>query len=109
MHPKLREWLEEVYVAVVEWGAKIEYDSNKRSAILHLARHMPQLPTQIKAAAKRQSIELPEGWKASVAIHLVSAWAEHKTVLPDEVLDRAATVLAAIRQRFNTVPAARGG
>ena len=70
-------------------------------------RKAGSLPTQIKVAAKRQAIELPEGWKASVAIHLVSAWAEHKTVLPDEVLDRAATVLTAIRQRFDSASAAR--
>lgn len=65
-------------------------------------------PSQIKAAAKRQSIALPEGWKASVALQLVSAWAEHKTVLPAEVLDRAAAVLGAIRERFDAVPAPRG-
>lgn len=44
VHPKLGEWLEEVCVAVVEQGTSIEYDSNKRSAILHLAEHTPQLP-----------------------------------------------------------------
>jgi len=61
------------------------------------------LPAQVKAAAKRQAIELPEGWKASVAIHLVSAWAESKTILPPDVLDRAAAVLSAIRQKFDSV------
>lgn len=44
LHPNLGEWLDEVSVAVVERGAKIEHDRNNRSAILHLARHMPQLP-----------------------------------------------------------------
>lgn len=44
VHPKLGEWLDEVNVAVVERGAKIEHDPNKRSAILYLARDMPQLP-----------------------------------------------------------------
>ena len=37
MHPKLGEWLDEVKAAVVERGAKIEHDPNKRSAILYLA------------------------------------------------------------------------
>lgn len=58
------------------------------------------LPSHIKAAAKRQNIELPDGWKASAAIHLVSGWAEKKTQLPDEVLDRAATLFGEIQIRF---------
>lgn len=58
------------------------------------------LPAHIKAAAKRQNIELPDGWKASAAIHLVSGWAEQKTTLPDDVLDRAATLFAEIQVRF---------
>jgi len=44
LHPNLGEWLDEVSVAVVERGAKIEHDRNNRAAILHLARHMPLLP-----------------------------------------------------------------
>ncbi len=44
VHPKLGEWLEEIYIAADERSARIEYDPNKRSAILHLARHMPHLP-----------------------------------------------------------------
>lgn len=44
VHPKLGEWLDEVEVAVVERSARIEYDQNKRSAILYLARHLPRRP-----------------------------------------------------------------
>lgn len=58
------------------------------------------LPSHIKAAAKRLNIELPDGWKASAAIHLVSGWAEKKTQLPDEVLERVATLFGEIEIRF---------
>lgn len=63
-------------------------------------RKAGSLPSQIKAAAKRRSIELPDGWKASVAIQLVSAWAVSSTALPAPVLDRAAALFGAIRERF---------
>jgi energy-coupling factor transporter ATP-binding protein EcfA2 len=58
------------------------------------------LPSQIKAAAKREKIDLPNGWKASVALYLVSSWAEQKTTLPEDVLDRAATVFSAAQKHF---------
>ena len=58
------------------------------------------LPSAIKAAAKRQVVDLPVGWKASVAIHLVSEWAETRTVLPDAVLQRAETLFNCIAERF---------
>jgi len=58
------------------------------------------LPHQIKAAAKRENIDLPVGWKASVALHLVSSWAEQGTVLPADVLDRAATLFSSVQMRF---------
>jgi hypothetical protein len=58
------------------------------------------LPSQIKAWATRRNVSLPDGWKASVAIHLVSQWAEHATQLPDEVLDRAKVLFAAVNERF---------
>lgn len=62
-------------------------------------RKAGSLPSQIKAAAKRRSIELPEGWKASAALHLVSTWAKEGTVLSDPVLDAAAGVFKAISER----------
>ena len=58
------------------------------------------LPSQIKAAAKRQALDLPGGWKASVALHLVSSWAEEGTTLVDEVLDNAALLFSALNERF---------
>ena len=63
-------------------------------------RLVGRLPNQIKVAAKRQKIDLPEGWKASVALHLVSSWAEKGTTLADEVLDQAALLFSALNAGF---------
>jgi energy-coupling factor transporter ATP-binding protein EcfA2 len=65
-----------------------------------LDRKEGSLPSQIKASAKRQGVDLPDGWKASVALDLVSIWAEQRTMLPDEVLDRAAALFAQIQNRY---------
>lgn len=65
-------------------------------------RKAGSLPKRIKAAADRKSIDLPDGWKASVAIQLVSTWAETKAVLPAPVLEAAALLFGAIRERFKT-------
>ena len=73
-------------------GKTLQLDQVDRSA--------GSLPSQIKAAAKRQKINLPEGWKASVALHLVSSWAEEGTTLADEVLDTAALLFSALNARF---------
>lgn len=77
-----------------------EVVGNKQLKLSDADRKAGSLPDQIKAAANRHSIDLPEGWKASAAIRLVSAWAEQKTALPAAVLDRAAALFAAIRQKF---------
>jgi hypothetical protein len=58
------------------------------------------LPGQIKSWAQRRSVELPDGWKASTAMHLVSEWAEQAIQLPDDVLDRAACLFSTINERF---------
>ena len=65
-------------------------------------RSAGSLPSQIKAAAKRQGIELPEGWKASVALQLVASWAEGGTMLADEVLDNGAKLFFALNERFES-------
>lgn len=41
-------------------------------------RSAGSLPSQIKAAAKRQAHTLPEDWKALISLHLVSSWAKKK-------------------------------
>jgi hypothetical protein len=58
------------------------------------------LPSQIRTWATRRNVVLPDGWKASAAINLVSQWAEQATSLPDEVLDRASILFAVINERF---------
>ena len=59
------------------------------------------LPSQVKSAAKRRKVELPQGWKASVALHVVSSWAEGAIVLSDTVLDKAGSVFSALRVGFD--------
>ena len=61
------------------------------------------LPSRAEAAAQRQGAELPEHWKAAVARHLVSSWAERRMTLPDDVLDRAAVMFAEINRRFDAL------
>ena len=73
-------------------GKALQLDQADRSA--------GSLPSQIKAAAKRQKIDLPEGWKASIALHLVSSWAEEGTMLADEILDTAALLFTALNEKF---------
>ena len=73
-------------------GKALQLDEKDRSA--------GSLPSQIKAAAKRQALDLPEGWKASVALHLVASWAEKGTTLADEVLDNAALLFSALNSGF---------
>jgi energy-coupling factor transporter ATP-binding protein EcfA2 len=63
-------------------------------------RKKGSLPTQIKSAAGRQSIELPDGWKVSVAIQIVSDLAGAKIELPSSVLDVASGLFSSIRERF---------
>ena len=73
-------------------GKALQFDQGDRSA--------GSLPSQIKAAAKRQALDLPKGWKASVALHLVASWAEEGTTLEDKVLDNAALLFSALNERF---------
>lgn len=63
-------------------------------------RRVGALPSQVKAAAKRQNVELPDGWKASVAMALVSRWAEKNEMLPDAILDVAAKLFGVINERL---------
>ena len=65
-------------------------------------RKVGSLPSAIKAAAKRLGIQLPDGWKASVAIHLVSEWAEKGTKLPAAVLAPAEALFNEVAVRFGS-------
>ena len=73
-------------------GIGLQLDQEDRSA--------GSLPSQIEAAARRQTLGLPEGWKALVALHLVSSWAENGTMLADEVLDTAASLFSTLNAGF---------
>jgi len=77
---------------------------SKKLKLTATDRSKGSLPKQIKAAANRQSIELPDGWKASVAIHIVTGLAEAKVVLPVAVLDAASGLFSAICDRFKIKP-----
>jgi hypothetical protein len=63
-------------------------------------RRAGSVPSQVEAAAKREGVNLPQAWKATVAIDLVSSWAEKKTKLPGSVLDAAARLFSVIGERF---------
>jgi predicted ATPase len=65
-------------------------------------RKAGSLPDQIKAAAKRHAVDLPEGWKTTVALHLVSSWAQQGVTVPDPVLEAAAKLYAVLHARFAT-------
>ncbi len=72
----------------------------KGLAVDETDRSTGSLPSRIKTAAERRSLDLPYGWKASVARHLVSSWAENRTTLSDNILDTAASLFAAINDGF---------
>ncbi len=63
-------------------------------------RSVGSLPDQIKAAAKRQAISLPTGWKVLVSLNLVSSWAKKGTTLADEILDNAEFLFSALNESF---------
>ncbi len=54
----------------------------------------------IAAAARRQGVELPDGWKVASALKLVGGWAGGKTGPSPEALTRAATLFEAISARL---------
>lgn len=58
------------------------------------------LPSRIEAAAKRQGLALPDGWRAAAALHLASSWAKDGMALDDGVLDTAASLFSALADRF---------
>ena len=59
------------------------------------------LSKRIKLAAERQSIELPEGWKLSVASHIVSQLSKDEMRLTDDSLNYAANLFKIMRTRFD--------
>ena len=61
------------------------------------------LPSRIETEARRQALDLPDDWRASVALRLVSSWAGTGAVLADDVLDTAASLFSKILIRLETV------
>jgi hypothetical protein len=61
------------------------------------------LTEQIKAAAKRINIELPEGWKAEVARQFALEWSRNDAIA-DDLLDRAETLFKEITDRLAQIP-----
>ena len=73
----------------------------KKLKLAQADRPAGSITSRIKAAAERQMLDLPKGWKHSVALELVRSWAEKGTTLADEVLDSAALLFAALNVRFD--------
>ncbi|MDE0260178.1 MAG: AAA family ATPase [Gammaproteobacteria bacterium] len=72
-------------------GAEIQLDGHDGQ--------LSSLPSRIKDAAARAGITLPDAWKATVARHLVSSWAENGGA-DDVVLDRASRLFTAMNARL---------
>ena len=70
-------------------------------ALADVDRASALLLEQIRAAAVRLDVSLPDGWKSELARRISSAWATIESVsVPDDVLDRASTLFQNINQRF---------
>ena len=65
-------------------------------------RSKGSLVDQIKSAARRQNVNLPDGWKAEVARKIVTHWStvEPDDILP-EILDKAERLFKELRRRFD--------
>jgi energy-coupling factor transporter ATP-binding protein EcfA2 len=74
-------------------GADITLNATDRAA--------PTIVDQIKAAAVRLNIELPDGWKADLARHVAIAWSTaDPPQLPEPTLKLGADLFAEIAERF---------
>ena len=59
------------------------------------------LVDQIKSAAMRHGVELPDGWKPEVARRIVVAWSTTEPEdMPEEILDRAEALFRELASRF---------
>lgn len=85
---------EDVFVAAANaaLGLKLKLTAEDRKVATAVGR--------IEAAAARQKIDLPNGWKPQAALQLVRRWAEAAEELPEEVLDRAGPLISEINLAF---------
>ena len=70
-------------------------------------RHAGSLPRQIKAAADRQGVELPEHWKARVSRRVVMDWVEGRQSVPPDILKSASSLFTKISEAIASME--RGG
>lgn len=67
-------------------------------------RGVGSLVAQIKSAADRHGVELPDGWKAELARRIVVAWSTTEPKdMPTEILDRAETLFKELTERFDGI------
>ena len=62
------------------------------------------LVAQIKSAAERHGVKLPDGWKPEVARRIVVEWSTTDPAdMPTEILDRAEALFKELTKRFDDV------
>lgn len=62
------------------------------------------LVDQIKSAAERHGIDLPDGWKPEVARRIVVAWSTTDPKdMPTEILDKAEALFKELTERFDGI------
>ena len=62
------------------------------------------LVAQVKSAAERHGVELPDGWKPEVARRIVVEWSTtDPSDMPTEILDRAEALFKELTKRFDDV------
>lgn len=67
-------------------------------------RNRGSLVDQIKCAAYRDNVELPEGWKPEVAHRIVVSWSTAKSIeIPEDILDRAERLFKELTRRFEDI------
>ena len=66
-------------------------------------RNRGSLVDQIKCAAGRDNVELPEGWKPEVARRIVLAWSVEEKEIPKNTLDRAELLFKELKKRFEDI------
>lgn len=77
---------------VVEKKISLNQDDREKSSLVD----------QIKSAAERHGVELPDGWKPEVARQIVVAWSTTDPEgMPTDILDRAEALFTELTGRFD--------
>ena len=81
---------------VVEKKISLNQDDRKKGSLVD----------QIKSAAERHGVELPDGWKPEVARQIVVAWSTTDPKgMPTDILDRAEALFTELTGRFDVTRA----